>query len=67
MEGSQSKNHEDHLAGRGLTSLSRSYLVHKFIPMPEAMKIPDAKAAVEKEWENLRKYRHGSCQKSETK
>ena len=30
-------------------------LVHKFIPMPEALKIPDAKAAVEKEWERLEK------------
>ena len=30
-------------------------LVHKFIPMPEAMKIPAAKAAVDKEWEKLEK------------
>ena len=29
-------------------SLSRYNLVQKFIPMPEALKIPDAKAAVEK-------------------
>ena len=35
-------------------------LDYKFIPMPEALKIPDAKAAVEKEWEKLIKYRHGS-------
>ena len=28
-------------------------LVHKFIPMPQAMKIPDAKAAVDKEWKKL--------------
>ena len=28
-------------------------LVHKFIPMPQAMKIPDAKAAVDKEWTKL--------------
>ena len=28
-------------------------LVHKFIPMPQAMKIRDAKAAVDKEWKNL--------------
>ena len=28
-------------------------LVHKFIPIPTAMKIPDAKAAVEKEWKKL--------------
>ena len=30
-------------------------LVHKFIPMAQAMKIPDAKAAVAKEWEKLEK------------
>ena len=28
-------------------------LVHKFIPMPQAMKIPVAKAAVDKEWKKL--------------
>ena len=28
-------------------------LVHKFIPMPLAMKISDAKAAVEKPWKML--------------
>ena len=32
-----------------------STLVHKFIPMPQAMKIPAAKAAVDKEWEKLEK------------
>ena len=30
-------------------------LVHKFIPMPQAMKFPAAKAAVDKEWEKLAK------------
>ena len=59
-EGSQSKNHEDHIAGKGVNSLSHYNLVHKFIPVPEAMKIPDAKAAVEKEWKQFVKYRHGS-------
>ena len=29
--------------------------MRKFILMPQAMKIPDAKAAVEKEWETLEK------------
>ena len=29
--------------------------VHKFIPMPQAMKIPAAKAAADKEWEKLEK------------
>ena len=55
MESSQNKNHEDHIAGRGMNSLSHYNLVHKFIPMPEAMKIPDAKGAVKKEWEKLEK------------
>ena len=35
---------------------SRYNPVHKFIPMPQAMKIPDAKAALEKEWEKLEKF-----------
>ena len=32
---------------------STTILVHKFIPMPQAMKIPATKAAVDKERENL--------------
>ena len=47
-ESSQSKNREDHIAGKGLFSMSHSNLAHKFIPMPQAMKIPDAKAAVDR-------------------
>ena len=35
-------------------------LVRKFIPMPQAMNVSDAKAAVDKEWEELRKYQHES-------
>ena len=30
-------------------------VVHKVIPLPQAMKIPAAKAAVDKEWEKLEK------------
>ena len=30
-------------------------MVHKFIPLPQAMKIPAAKAVVDKEWEKLEK------------
>ena len=45
--------HEDHIAGKGENSLQHYNLVHKFIPMPQAMKIPAAKAAVDKEWEKL--------------
>ena len=48
-------HHEDHIAGKGENSLQHYNLVHKFIPMPQAMKIPAAKAAVDKEREKLEK------------
>ena len=48
-------HHEDHIAGKGENSLQHYNLVHKFIPMPQATKIPAAKAAVDKEWEKLEK------------
>ena len=60
MENSEPSNHEDHIAGKGENSLQHYNLVHKFIPMPQAMKIPAAKAAVDKEWENWRKFRRGT-------
>ena len=43
------------LQGKGHNSLQHYNLVHKFIPMPQAIKIPEAKAAVDKEWEILEK------------
>ena len=55
MGNSIQQNHEDHIAGKGENSLNHYNLVHKFIPMPQAVKIPAAKAAVEKEWEKLEK------------
>ena len=58
-ESSQPKNHKDHLVGEGFISMSHSNLVHKFIPMPQAMKIPDAKGAVEKEWKKKTQPNHG--------
>ena len=45
--------HEGHITGKGENSLQHYNLVHKFIPMPQAMKIPAAKAAVDKEWAKL--------------
>ena len=48
-------HHEDHIAGKGDNSLRHYNLVHKFILMPQAMKIPAAKAAVDKDWEKLEK------------
>ena len=55
MEESLPKYHQDHIAGKGDNSLQHHNLVHKFIPLPQAMKIPAAKAAVDKEWEKLEK------------
>ena len=55
MGNSEPKHHEDHIAGKGDNSLQHYNLFHKFIPMPQAMKIPAAKAAVDKEWEKLEK------------
>ena len=46
-------HHEDHIAGKGSNSLQLKRLVHKFIPMRQAMKIQAAKAAVDKEWKEL--------------
>ena len=48
-------HHEDHIAGKGENSLQHYNLVHKFIPRPQAMKILEAKAAVDKEWKKLEK------------
>ena len=60
MGNSEPSNHEDHIAGKSDNSLQHYNLVHKFIPMPQATKIPAAKAAVDKECENWRKFRRGT-------
>ena len=44
------------LQEKGEHSLQHYNLVHKFIPMPQAMKISAAKAAVDKEWKNRRNF-----------
>ena len=40
MGESPANHHEDHIAGKGDISLQHYNLVHKFIPMTQAMKIP---------------------------
>ena len=45
LDKSQQKDHEDRR--QVFNSLSHFNRLHKFIPLPQAMKIPDAKAAVE--------------------
>ena len=47
--------HQDHISGKGENSLQHYNWVHKFILMPQAMKISAAKTAVDKEWEKLEK------------
>ena len=54
-EGSPHKKHEDHIAGEGMSSSSHYNLVRNFSDAPPAMKMPDAKAAGEKDWEKLKK------------
>ena len=56
MEESLPNHHEDLFAGKGDNSPQHCKLVHKFILMPQAMKIPAAKAAaVDREWDKLEK------------
>ena len=33
--------------------MTHYHLAHKFIPMPQSMRIPDAKVAVDKGWKKL--------------
>ena len=49
VESSLLTKHEDCIADKGFTSMTQYNLVHIFIPMLQAMKIPDAKAAANKE------------------
>ena len=46
-------DHADLIAEKGVKSLSHYNLVHKPAPIRQAMRILDAKAAVDKEWEEL--------------
>ena len=49
------RNHEDHIAEKVFNPVNHYNLVHKFIPMLQAMKIPDAKGAADKEWDKHEK------------
>ena len=60
IESVTKRMHVEHIAVKGQNSILHYNLVHKFIPMPQAMNIPEAKAAVDKEWKNLRQFQHGT-------
>ena len=55
MEESLPNYHEDDFARKGDKSPQHYNLVHISIPVAQAMKIPAAKAAVDKEWKILEK------------
>ena len=55
MEGIEPSFHEDHIAGKRDNPLHHYNLEHKFILLPQAMNIPAAKDAVDKEWGKLQK------------
>ena len=44
VESSLITKHEDQIAGKGFTSMTHYNLGYKFIPMPQAMRLPDAKS-----------------------
>ena len=55
------KYHEDHIAEKGCNSKSHYNLVHKLLLTPQAMEVPDGKAAVDKEWKKLKTIPAGHC------
>ena len=55
MEESLPNYHEDHIAGKGRQFTTTLQFGTQIYSMPQAMKIPAAKAAVDKEWEKLEK------------
>ena len=55
LEGVPHRYHEDHITAKGTNSKTHYSLVHKFIPMPQASKISDAKAEAEREKEKREK------------
>ena len=65
MEGSPHKNHEDHIAGKGMNSSSNCNLVHKFIPMPQAMKV--STQMQRQQWRNNGKTRENTGMAADTK
>ena len=47
VDSSLPQDHGEHIVGRGYNSMTHYNLAHKFIPMPQAMRILDAKAALD--------------------
>ena len=61
MGNSEPSTHEDHIAGKSENSLQHYNLVHKFIPMPQAMKkFRQRKQQWIRNGKNWRKFRRGT-------
>ena len=60
LEGAEHKPHQDHITAKGANSMTHYSLVHKFIPMPQALKIATQRQQWRKYGKNWRKSRHGS-------
>ena len=63
----QSRDHEDLVDESGFNSVSHYNLVHKPVPILQAITIPDAKAAVDREWEKLEKFPAGQVTQVQSK
>ena len=48
LEGAGHTLHQDNITEKGMNSMNPYSLIHNFIQMPQALKIPDSKGAVEK-------------------
>ena len=64
---STTQNHEDHIAGKGFTSMSHYNLVRKFIPMPQARKYPMQRPQWIKNGKSSRQFQHGIWEKVKSK
>ena len=61
LESVPQRYHEDHITAKGVNPLSHYNFEHKFIPMPQALKMPDAKNSGTRKGKTW-KYGHGSWQ-----
>ena len=57
LEGAGHKPHQDHITAKGMNSMTHYSLLHKFIPMPQAKKIPYAQR---RQWRKNRKIEENS-------
>ena len=55
LEAAGHKAHQDHIASKGMNSLTHYSLAHKFVPMPQALKKSRCKVCSGKEWERQKR------------